>query len=34
MEVNVIFLKNGIKAEDGLHFVGVCDDEHLKKQID
>ena len=34
MEVNVIFLKNGIKVEDGLHFVGVCDDEHLEKQID
>lgn len=34
MEVNVIFLKNGIKVEDGLHYVGVCDDTHLEKQLD
>ena len=33
MEVNVIFLKNGISVKDGLHYVGVCDDEHLEKQL-
>jgi len=33
MEVNAIFLKNGISVKDGLYYVGVCDDEHLKKQL-
>lgn len=33
VQVNVIFLKNGIEAKDGLHYVGVCDDEHLEEEL-